>query len=538
MKTIRSSTVSLVALLLWLGSGPVCLRAQNRTSFAGVRNAVDYAYGVVPNVSPLIIDIGSNTTGSASTVTVRFGSVTAGDGKTFSPLNVNAPILVGGPTNQETVTPSAVSCSTPAIYDTCQVTATFTKTHGQGESISSGSVGLQEAINIQSAAIPVGGGLVAIESGWVTYGGTTSIITSAAALSDVAIVDNRGGATQQYWTMQPTTLTTLAVPTTLTSSTVTFQTSPAGTFASSAYYLCLTYIDALGGEGPCSATYNATPGAGSSSMTVTSPAASTGAVGWRMYAGASYNAAYLLPITSSICTLTTLESVLPACAIGAGATFLTAPTTTTTLRPNAQTSPTVNVNLPYAQGHTTFGYEPTGTLPLPFQTDYGPFTAFGSTTSGQVDVIGGLNLPAGYLNQIGRAVRISGKIAATVNTAAVPTVTISLGWVAGTTAGAPVAVCTNTGAAYGSSAAFNLTFDCTLTTNALGASAATIMTKGLMQYNVAAGGAAGVTTIDTGTAAIASLGLSEQNTVYVSYTSGSGTSSAVQLLDLHFETLQ
>ena len=53
------------------------------------------------------------------------------------PFNINAPILVGGPTNQETVTPSAVSCSTPAILDSCIVTATFTKLHGIGEPIRS-----------------------------------------------------------------------------------------------------------------------------------------------------------------------------------------------------------------------------------------------------------------------------------------------------------------------------------------------------------------------------------------------------------------
>jgi hypothetical protein len=257
-----------------------------------------------------------------------------------------------------------------------------------------------------------------------------------------------------------------------------------------------------------------------------------------MYAGASYNGAYLLPITSSACTLTTLERVIPACAIGSTGTWASIFVNTTTLRPNAATSPTVNLNLPYPQGHTTFGYQPSGLPGEIFQTHYGPFTAFGSTTSGQADVLGSVNLPTGFLNSIGRVIRITGKLALTVNTAAVPTLNVALGWVGGTTAGAPVNVCTITGAAYGSSAAYNAKFTCDLTVNAAASTAAgTVMTSGALVYAPAAGGA-GASTIDTGTAAIASLGLFAQNTVYVTYTSGTNTSSAAQLLDLHVETLQ
>ena len=259
-----------------------------------------------------------------------------------------------------------------------------------------------------------------------------------------------------------------------------------------------------------------------------------------MYAGTgSLATAYLLPLTSTVCTLTQLESVIPACAIGSSAVIPTAPTTTTELKPNTQTTPTVNVNQQFPIGHTTFAYLPSGSPPVPFQTHYGPFVAYGSTTSGQYDILGTARLPTGYLNAIGRVIRVSGKIAATVNTAAVPTVTISITWPGGLTAGLPIAVCTNTGAAYGSSAAYNLTFTCTMTVNAPGATAiGTIMTDSTMCYNVAAGGAAAVCTIDTGTAAIGSLGLFAQNSIDVIYTSGTNATSAVQLLDLHIETLQ
>lgn len=530
---------ALAAVLFACSQHPVF--AQNRTAFAGQRNAIDYAYGVNPR-GPAALQVapgGGTTTTGSGTLTLSLGYTTAADGTQFAPLNVNAPVIVGAGSSMETVTPTAVNCNTPAIYMSCSFTATFTYTHGTGENIASGSVGLQESINIQKGS---GGGAVFVTPDWASYGGTNAIIAAAAPYSSVYIQDERGqnGTSAYgslYWTMQPTTLSSLAVPTPTLSSTTAVFSGSGGTWTATAAYLCYTYVDALGGEGPCSATSNQTPTA-NNSLTVASPVASTGAVGWRMYAGASYNAAYLLPITSTACTLTTLEAVIPACAIGSSGTWPAIYTTTTTLRPNAQTSPVVNVNLPYPQGHTTFGYIPSGTPPEIFQTHYGPFVAFGSTTMGQTDVIGAVNLPAGFLNYIGRTVRISGKLALTVNTAAVPTVTVGLGWAGGLTAGAPIAVCTLTGAAYGSSAAYNAVFDCDITTNAAGTTAvATTMTNGKLWYAPAAGGA-GAVTVDTGTAAITTLGFFSQDTVYIEYTSGTNTSSAVQLLDLHVETLQ
>ena len=123
-----------------------------------------------------------------------------------------------------------------------------------------------------------------------------------------------------------------------------------------------------------SGTYNQTPTL-NYSVTITAPAASAGAVGWRFYAGASYNAAYLMPIDSTHCVLTTLESVMPACAIGANGGWIAPPLTTTSLRPNATVttgsleSPTVNIDAIQPQGHTIFAYPGyAGSVPQPFQT--------------------------------------------------------------------------------------------------------------------------------------------------------------------------
>src|SRR6185312_8700028 len=86
------------------------LSAQNRTSFAGALNAFDYAYGVNPNVSPLVIGIGNTATG-AQTITLQFGNVTLPDGTVIAPLSagtVPTKITVGLGSNAESVTPSAV----------------------------------------------------------------------------------------------------------------------------------------------------------------------------------------------------------------------------------------------------------------------------------------------------------------------------------------------------------------------------------------------------------------------------------------------
>lgn len=274
-------------------------------------------------------------------------------------------------------------------------------------------------------------------------------------------------------------------------------------------------------------------------MTVAGAAASTGAVGYRVYAGTTYAAAYLLPITSTTCTLTTLESVFPACAIGAASTFPTLFVSTTSLRPEPTTSLTVNVNQILPQGHTTFAYQPTGTQAVPFQIHYGAFPAYGSLTSGQYVIAGSVQLPTGYLNTIGRVIRVSGKLTlGSVNTATLPEITVSLSWAGGLTAGLPIPVCSYVTAAIGATAAANATFSCTMTTNAVGATAVgAIMTDGTMSYAGTAGAAAAFT-IDTGTAAIGSLGLFSQDTINVLYTSSTNTTAAPQLLDLHVETLQ
>lgn len=158
------------------------------TQFAGNFNAVEYAYGSAFPAA-LSVGIGNTSTGS-QTINVTFGYTTLNSGKTFLPLNTNAPINVGTGTNLEKVTPSAVSQPTPGVYDSATITANFSNLHGTGDPIASATYGLQEALN---AAGAYGGGQVIVDAAWKALGGTDLMISSATVPSGVVISDNRSG---------------------------------------------------------------------------------------------------------------------------------------------------------------------------------------------------------------------------------------------------------------------------------------------------------------------------------------------------------
>ena len=188
MKLFRS-IVSLIAVAGFVG---VAAFAQDKpTNFAGQISAWSFAYGVAPNTPALQVDLagGPSATGAA-TLTVAFGNIVLTDGTIIAPLSTNAPVIVGTGANQETVTPSAVSCSTPQVYQSCSFTATFTYQHGTGDRVTSGTVGLQEATNYASSA---GGGQVIVSSRWTAQGGTQAMLLADTLPGGVGLVDNRLG---------------------------------------------------------------------------------------------------------------------------------------------------------------------------------------------------------------------------------------------------------------------------------------------------------------------------------------------------------
>jgi hypothetical protein len=173
---------------------------MSATFFAGEYRAYNFAYGINPQVPPLVVDIGTTATG-AGTLTLAFGQATTPDGIVFSPLATTAPVTIGSTagSDAETQTPSAVSAPTPGVYDTTTVTATWTYTHGKGEMLSSGTVGLQEAINFANGQ---GGGVVLLDAKWASAGGTSAMITAASIPVGVSIVDNRTGGTGSIQTLR------------------------------------------------------------------------------------------------------------------------------------------------------------------------------------------------------------------------------------------------------------------------------------------------------------------------------------------------
>ncbi|HXE55055.1 MAG TPA: hypothetical protein VN541_18680, partial [Tepidisphaeraceae bacterium] len=127
---------------------------------AGVFTAANFAYGSNPSIEGGVLLSGNTTTGAGSVIVVRSpqpflpAQVTLPDGASLDPYNVNASITIND-ANPETVTPTAVSINSDG---TVSITANLAHVHGQGALISSGTVGLQEAINAANAA---GGGIVA-----------------------------------------------------------------------------------------------------------------------------------------------------------------------------------------------------------------------------------------------------------------------------------------------------------------------------------------------------------------------------------------
>jgi hypothetical protein len=159
------------------------------SSFAGNWNAVAFAYGLAGSKFPqaLLVNVGISVAATAA-LQLDFGYTVTEDGIQFSPLNTNAPVIFGSGANAETLTPSAVSNGTPLIYGSSTVTAAFANTHGQGDTLSSGTAGLQEAINYVAG---IGGGTVVVDAKWAALGGTSAMIAAATVPATVSIQDNR-----------------------------------------------------------------------------------------------------------------------------------------------------------------------------------------------------------------------------------------------------------------------------------------------------------------------------------------------------------
>jgi hypothetical protein len=532
--------------------------AQNRSVFNGTVAASDFAYGWTPSPLPgnpalpgapaLRVSAFSGTVaaGASGTLTLDYGTSVTASGIKFSPFFQNGvsflpPITIGVGTANETVTPSAVSCSTPDIQQTCTVTATFTYAHGPGDIVRSGTFGLQEALDFISKT----GGTAGIDASWSGMGGTTAIITAAIPQPNTAIADTRT-QTPTYWTIQPTASTALAVPVALTTGTMAAVSSPVGAYTTGNYVGCISDVDFMGNEGACSPTSGNIAGVATGSFVFTAPPAATGVVGYTVYislVSGAYTAMYQVPLTSSICTLTTVETITPACAVtnttygqtGSNATVSALTVNTSMTAINSAVIGTATVVHGNAIAKATYGYVPGSTLATSgIQGVYFPATG-AAATSATLDTVATLAIPAGYM-QIGRKLRVCGN--ATMSAGSTATILgVDLIWDGNgqDTAAAPVIVSTNTltPASALSASVVQYNFCQTLVPTVIGTTVTggTILAgAGQMCYSVTAPGTVAycgpVTTVGT----TGSLNLLGPNRLHVAFIHTTGTDGAATIL--------
>lgn len=360
----------------------------------------------------------------AQTVTLNGCYVKVGTAyELFYPIAVNVPLLITDPTGgSETVTPTAVSQptlvtgpSTISPYN-CTFTATFANAHTTpGFYVSSGDAGLEEAINY-AAGLPASG-IVSLTS---DSGITNTMITAAVPYQTVTLEDLRTPQLQ-YWNMTPSTTTTVAAPATLTAVTALPSATPVGAYGTGTYHLAIAYVDAMGNEGQPSADFSEA-GLATGSFIFSAPAASAGAVGYVPYislTSGTYALAYRVPLTSSICTLTKLETTIAACAVtnatygqtGAVATVTAITVNTARIWVGLGGTSTTADLVGNSAARTTYAYAPSshpgifGVSPA--------YTAFAGATAPATTVpaiVGTIQLPAGFMNYVGRTVRICGLV--------------------------------------------------------------------------------------------------------------------------------
>jgi hypothetical protein len=478
------------------------------------------------------------------------GSQGFAGGSAGGPFNTNATVKIIDINSSltETVAFNSNSCTTGAgVASVCTLSLANSNSH-TSYVLRSGTCGLREALNDLGTA----GGTVLVDQQFYDDGCTASTITTAATLGGTLqanqyIYDISNG--QDVWySLQPSTLTALAVPVASNNLTCTAvaglvcqSATTGGTWPNSAEVAGSIYVDALGAWSAASLTHTLTPSAsGTNVLQFNSPAASAGAAGWLPWGGLTYNsAAYVLPVDSVNvkCTLSTQFTAYPVCAIGATATVL-GPVVTTSLIPQA--GGIAAAYNPNPQSHNAFAYRPSQRPGYEFQQNYGPFTATPALTAGQLGVLGTVQLPTGFLQSLGifGTLRFSGDVTFTPSTTS-GTIGIDteIGDITDFSTGTPKIVCTEGETTANGTAAIKVHFDCSWTVNALGTTGS-IMPGGFFLEQLQAGTTTGNLGVESATAAITADVL-DQDSVYFVFLQATGAESTTppQLLNLKIEVL-
>lgn len=461
----------------------------------------------------------------------------------LQPFNANATVNVidSVSANTEVVALTSVTITS----STCTLALSTANTHNSF-TLRSGTCGLREALNdLQGKA-----GTVIVDQKYYDDGCTTAMITTAATLGGTLqanqLINDISGTGPAWYSLQPSTLSALAVPVASNNLTCTAvaglvcqSATTGGTWPNSAEVAGSIYVDALGGWSVASVTHTLTPSAsGTNVLQFNSPAASTGAYGWLPWGGLTYNsAAYVLPVTASNCILSTTFTAYPVCAIGATATML-GPVVTTALIP--QSGGIAAAYNPNPQSHTAFAYRPSQRPGYQFQLNYGPFTICPVLTAGQLCTLATVQLPTGFLQNlgIGGTVRFTFDVTSTPSTTGTATgVDVAIGDITDFSTGTPLIICNGKGdITTTGTAAIIYHEECDWTVNAIGTTGS-LMPGGFGNEQVAALGTIGNPYSIPATLVTADV--LDQDAVYFVYkqTSGAEATTAPQMQDLKIEVL-
>lgn len=272
MKSLR--IIALLTCALAASFSVESAMAQQYTSagstISKIGGRIFYAQEYNLKQANVYIVAGNSATGS-QTISLSTGSVKLQDGRAVVPFAVNVPITIND-ANQETVTITAVSNCVPTgtiqdIYNIqatlCQVTASFSNTHGAGAQVWSGDGGFLEALNDAGNS---GGGEVfwSVDCGVITL--STSGATTTSTCKVPKTFTNAGASV--YVTTAITTSASYSVG--ISSATTAFVTSCTGLTAAAGCYGFQTApgTTAQGtGTGALLITANATAGAGAVHLT-------------------------------------------------------------------------------------------------------------------------------------------------------------------------------------------------------------------------------------------------------------------------------
>lgn len=173
------------AILVWvavvLAAATAFSQDTPSNSVLGGNLAINYGNWYVPSTNAVAAGSGQVMNFTTASCSVLVGN------KAIFPFSTNAPLTISDGANTETVTPSAVYID----GSICNITAAFANAHGAGIRVTSGTHGLQEAINDSTGAT---------STVWVTArsGVTSTIILAAAGRTNVGIIDVSGPQQHTY----------------------------------------------------------------------------------------------------------------------------------------------------------------------------------------------------------------------------------------------------------------------------------------------------------------------------------------------------